>query len=337
MRFVRSAALCAASFSLLVAPLVLAKDKETAQLKVSGQEAAKGVSQIAIGAFNVGFIFKSVDSTKAMGGILGAAQGTTRAESTLVGITPAMMQTITDAAYADFTAKLQASGYTIQAPSALFGAPLPRAHPQSSPLDVNIALEKKSTGKVTLVKPTALGALYLIPGDFTGSGMSSIGLNMASAQTNYALSQYAKQAGVGVVDVVYLIDFSQQQQNGGFSVKVNSGVSIASNYSRATLIAPSGKATTIKINDAIPVAGDFATMRDTTSGFTKTTQTATRVLGGLGRLGGAFGMGGGGLFKTGGSTKKIEFDAKPENYRIGANQATTLANERIVAQLNALR
>ena len=337
MRFVRSAALCAAAFSFFVVPLVLAKD--TAPLKVSGQEAAKGVTQVAIGAFNVGFIFKSVDSTKAMTGIVGAMQGTTRAESTLVGITPAIMQTITDAAYADFTAKLKASGYTIQAPSALFATPLPRAHPEISPLDVNIALEKKSTGKVTLVKPTALGALYLIPGDFTGSGMSSIGLNMASAQTNYALGQYAKQAGVGVIDVVYLIDFSQQQQNGGFSVKVNSGVSIASNYSRATLIAPSGKATTIKINDAIPVAGDFATMRDTTSGLTKTTQTATRVLGGLGRLGGALGGGGGmgGLFKTGGSTKKIEFDAKPENYRIGAVQAATLANERIVAQLNALR
>ena len=338
MRYLRSAALCAAAFSLSAAPLVLAKDKVMAPLKVSGQEAAKGVTQVAIGAFNVGFIFKSVDSTKAMDGLVGAMQGTTRAESTLVGITPAMMQTITDAAYADFTAKLKASGYSVQAPAALFGTPLPRAHPEVSPLDVNIALEKKSTGKVTFVKPTALGSMYLIPGDFTGSGMSSIGLNMASAQTAYALNQYAKQAGVGVIDVVYLIDFSQQDQKGGFSVKVNSGVSIASNYSRATLIAPSGKATTIKINDAIPVAGDFATMRDTTGGFAKTTQTATRVLGGLSRLGGLAGMGGmGGLFKTGGATKKIEFDAKPENYRIGATQAATLANERIVAQLNALR
>ncbi len=307
-------------------------------LKVSGQDAAKGVTQVAIGAFNVGFIFQSVDSTKAMDGLVGLAQGTTRAESTLVGITPALMQTITDAAYADFTAKLRASGYTVQDPAALFGAPLPRAHPEVSPLDVNIALEKKSTGKVTLVKPSALGALYLIPGDFTGSGMSSMGLNMSSGQTAYALSNYAKQSGVGVIDVVYIIDFSQQQQNGGFSVKVNSGVSIASNYSRATLIAPSGKTTTIKITDSIPVAGDFATMRDTTSSFTKTTQTATRVLGGLSRLGGLAGMGGmGGMFKTGGATKKIEFDAKPENYRVGATQAATLANERVVAQLTALR
>ena len=48
-------------------------------------------------------------------------------------------------------------------------------------------------------------------------------------------------------------------------------------------------------------------------------------------------MGGGGLFKTGGSTKQIEFDAKPENYRVGATQAAAVANERIVAQLGALR
>ncbi len=307
-------------------------------LKVSGQDAAKGVTTVAIGAFNVGFIFKSIDSTKAMDGALGAFQGTTRAESTLVGITPEMMQTITDAAYADFLGKLSASGYTVQAPEALFATPLPRAHPEAPPLDVNIALEKKSTGKVTLVKPTALGAMYLIPGDFTGSGMSSMGLNMNSGQTAYALSQYAKQAGVGIIDVVYIIDFSEQQQNGGFSVKVHSGVSIASNYSRATLIAPTGKSTTIKINQPIAVAGDFATMRDTTSGFTKTTQTATRVLGGLSKLGGLAGMGGmGGMFKTGGSTKKIEFDAKPENYRAGAVEASAQANARVVAQLAALR
>ena len=311
---------------------------DVAALKVSGQEAARGVTQVAIGAFNVGFIFKSVDQTKAMDGIIGLTQGTTRAESTLVGITPDMMQTITDAAYVDFVAKLGAAGYTIQPTAALFGTPLPHAKAEASPLDVNIALEKKATGKVTFVKPSAIPALYLIPGDFTASGMSSMGLNMNSGQTAYALNQYAKTANVGVIDVVYLIDFSDAKQNGGFSVKVNSGVSIASNYSRATLIAPTGKQATIKITDSIAVAGDFATMRDTTSGFTKTTQTATKVLGGLSKLGALRGMGGmGGMFKTGGATKKIEFDAKPENYRAGATEAATLANARIVAQLAALR
>ena len=45
----------------------------------------------------------------------------------------------------------------------------------------------------------------------------------------------------------------------------------------------------------------------------------------------------GGMFKTGGATKQIEFDAKPENYRAGATEAATLANARIVAQLAALR
>ena len=325
--------------TLLAAPMALRA--QTAPLKVSGQDAARGITQVAIGAFNVGFIFKSVDQTKAMDGIIGLTQGTTRAESTLVGITPAMMQTITDAAYADFVAKLGAAGYTLQPTAAMFATPLPHAHAENSPLDVNIALEKKATGKVTFVKPSAIPALYLIPGDFTASGMSSMGLNMNSGQTAYALNQYARTAGVGVIDVVYLVDFSQAQQNGGFSVKVNSGVSIASNYSRATLIAPTGKQAVIKINESIPVAGDFATMRDTTSGLTKTTQTATKVLGGLSKLGALRGMGGmggmGGMFKTGGATKQIEFDAKPENYRAGATEAATLANARIVAQLAALR
>ena len=54
MRFVRPAVLCAATFSLVVAPLVLAKEAEP--LKVQNKGALKGASQIAIAAFNVGFI-----------------------------------------------------------------------------------------------------------------------------------------------------------------------------------------------------------------------------------------------------------------------------------------
>ena len=77
--------------------VVYAGDKEP--VKISGPANAKGVTTVAIGAFNVGFIFESVDQTKASGGLMGAFGGTTKAKSELVGVTPEMMQAITDAAH----------------------------------------------------------------------------------------------------------------------------------------------------------------------------------------------------------------------------------------------
>ena len=65
-----------------------------------------------------------------------------------------------------------------------------------------------------------------------------------------ALTNSAKDAGVGVIDVVYLIDFSDQKRPGFFSfggLQVNSGLSVAADYSRMTLIAPSGKQTVVTV------------------------------------------------------------------------------------------
>ena len=136
------------------------------------------------------------------------------------------IKAFTDAAYADFVSRLQASGYTVQTPADLFGhAALGKSKSQDVPLDINIALEKGSKGKATYFKPTALPSLLMVPGDFLGSGMSSMGINMSAGQASMALTNYAREAGVGVVDVVYLIDFSQQKRPGAFSfggLQVNS-------------------------------------------------------------------------------------------------------------------
>ena len=218
MKLLRYAALCAAALTLTVPSLALAKD--AAPVKVQGsKDAAKGASQVAVGAFNVGFIFESIDQTASSGGLIGAFGGTIKAKSSLVGVTPDMMQAITDRAYADFTAQLAAKGYTVVEPSALFGHPtMAKTKSQKVPLDINLALEKGSKGKAIYYKPAALPVLVMLPGDFVGSGMSSMGINMAAGQSAYALSTYAKAAGVSVIDVVYLIDFSNQKRPGAFSL-----------------------------------------------------------------------------------------------------------------------
>jgi len=313
-------------------PVVYAGDKEP--VKISGPANAKGVATVAIGAFNVGFIFESVDQTKASGGLMGAFGGTTKAKSELVGVTPEMMQKIADAAYADFVSQLGASGYTVIPAGDLFGhAALAKTKSLETPLDINIALEKGSKGKATYFKPSELASQFMLPGDFTGSGMSSIGINMSAGQASMALTNYAKQSGVGVIDVVYLIDFSDQKRPGFFSfggLQVNSGLSVAADYSRMTLIAPSGKQTVVTVKAPVGVEGDFIEKNDASSGTDKALQSTANVAGGLAAVAGLGGL-------RFGKTRKFAFTAKPGAYEEGAAKAASLASEMMVARLGAMR
>lgn len=307
---------------------------DSSPVKVSGKEALAGATGIAVAAFNVGFIFESTDQTQATGGMIGAFGGTTKAKSTLVGVTPEMMQKIADAAYADFLTKLAASGLTVKDTASVFAAPeMAKPHGQVSPLDISIALEKKSKGKATYVKPTALPTLIMVAGDFQGSGMSSMGLAMDSGQASYALSQYARAAGVPVVDVTYLIDFSQQKRPGAFSlggISVNANLSVVPGYSRMTVFGPNSKTITVTLNQGVSVDGDFIDKHDASSGTAKTTQAAANVAGGV-----MAAMGYGGLMF--GKTRKFEFDAKPGNYEEGAVKAAGLANDVLMGQITALK
>lgn len=322
-----------AVLALLAQPVAIAaKDQEP--VKIAGPANAKGVTTVTIGAFNVGFIFESTDQTKTTGGLMGAFGGTTKAKSELVGVTPEMMQAVTDAAYADFVSQLGAGGYTVQPAADLFGhATLAKTKSQEVPLDINIALEKGSKGKATYYKPSALPSLLMIPGDFLGSGMSSIGMNMSAGQASAALSSYAKAAGVGVIDVVYLIDFSQQKRPGAFSfggIQVNSGLSVTADYSRITLIAPSGKQSVITVKAPVAVEGEFIDKADASSGADKAMQSAGNVAGGLAAVAG---LGGLGL----GKTRKFAFTAKPGAYEEGAAKAASLASTMLIGRLGALR
>ncbi len=327
------AAMLGATLLALVTPSITAARDET-PIKIANGDAVKGVQTVAIGAFTVGFIFESVDQTAATGGMIGAFGGATKAKSELVGVTPEMMQTVVDGAYADFVAQLGAAGYAVAPAATMFAdGALAKAKPATAPLDISIALEKGSKGKAVYLKPSALPQLLLMPGDFTGSGFSSMGLNMNAAMNAAVLTNYARTAQTGVIDVVYLIDFSNQKRPGAFSfggLDVNAGLSVASGYSRASLIAPSGKQSVLTFRQPVVVEGDFITKEDKTSGASKTAQTVANVGGGV-----AAAMGFGGL--RFGKTRKFAFTAKPGNYETGATKAATLANSQLIAQLTALR
>ncbi len=157
---------------------------------------------------------------------------------------------------------------------------------------------------------------------------------MSAGQANMALSNYAKQTGVGVIDVVYLIDFSDQKRPGFFSfgggVNVNSGLSVSADYSRMTLIAPSGKQAVITVKAPIGVEGEFIDKSDASTGTEKAVQSAANVAGGLAA---AANIG----LPMFGKTRKFQFTAKPGNYEEGAAKAASLASELLLGRLGALR
>ncbi|MEO7787718.1 MAG: hypothetical protein ABIR77_07855 [Sphingomicrobium sp.] len=314
---------------------------DDAMVKLRGAEAAKGVQTVTVGAFNVGFIFQSMDSGRREGGMIGAFSGTTDAKSLLVGVTPAMMQSITDAAYADLKAQLAARGFRVVDATALFASPdFGRVKQMATPYEAGVRLDKKSTGKASYYKPSALPGQFMLPNDIVSSGMSGMGLAMAAGTNQYGVSQFAKSSGQGVIDVTYLIDFSQLKRPGAFtfqSMQVNSGIAVIDDYSKLSMVAPTGKVATLTLNQPVAVEGDFATKQDATkdAGLQQGVNIARGVSGVLGHFGGFGGLGmlGGGKM---GMTRTFTFTAKPQ-YQLGATKAATLANTRLVDQLAALR
>ena len=323
-----------AALSVLMAqPMTTATASDVQPLKISSPQAVKGTQTVVIGAFNVGFIFQSIDQTAATGGMIGAFGGTTRAKSELQGVTPEMMQAITDAAYADFKAQLETKGFTVAAPATLFGSSaFARVKPAASPYEAGVLLDKKSKGKANYYKPSAIPGLVMMPGDVTPSGLSGMGMAMASGMTAYGMSEFAKTNQQGVVSVVYLIDFSNAKRAGAFSfgggITITSGMSVVDDYSRMSVVGPTGKTATITLKQPVAVEGDFAQMNDATkdAGF----QKAANILGGLAAAGGMGGM-------RFGKSKTFVFTARPGVYEQGAIKAASLANTRLADQLAALK
>jgi hypothetical protein len=329
--------LASLGLSLVFNPVLVtnvAIGKDVPAVKVSGKDAVKGASSVAIGAFNVGFIFESTDQIKKTGGILAAVGGVTKAKSSLVGVTPEMMQQIADAAYADLVQQLIANGFVVAEPAAVFASDALATKGKAEPAEATILLEKKSKGKATYMYPTVIPRQILIAGDVpTSGGLGQIGNNMTYAQNGVALGAYARSSGMPVITATYLIDFSDQQRPGAFDfggLKVNANLSVTSGYSKMTVLGANGKQTVLTLGQSVSVDGEFIDIADASSGGEKGTQAAANVAGGLAA---AAGLGGLGF----GKTRKYEFNAKPGTYEEGATKAASLANQLLVTQLTDLR
>jgi hypothetical protein len=295
-------------------------------LKVVSEKSFKDTQKVIIAGFTLGFMIERKDRSRAGGGLMGGFGGNSSAKSILAGVSDAEFQEISDAAYQDFVRQMGEAGFEVVDRSALAAYP-PYAKLKSHPAgtEISFAIEKDDKAKARFFPASATAPWRMISGDIA-VGMST---SMAVGQGGVAVSQYANETGIPVVNIVYVVDFADADEYGGafaFSsaVKVNSSIALLPLYSKLTLVAPKYKTASIELKEPVAIGGDFAEKADTTGGGAKAVETVSNVIGFLGGVGTNV-------------SRKYTFTVKPGAYPPMAAQAIGAANARIVARLSGLK
>ncbi len=195
-------------------------------LKVDAEKAFKGVNEVIIGSFKIGFIESKTDKAKAGGGFMsGGIGGKSSAEMSLTGINDAIRQDITEAAYKDFVKDLKAKGYKVADSQELFNdKDFADTKTYAAPyVDDQDGL--LTSGAVTkFFQPKALGKMRF----FAGENANVMG-GFAFGNPSTAATVFAEKSGKKVIHVIYTVDFSNAEDNSGFTtsaINVGQGISI---------------------------------------------------------------------------------------------------------------
>jgi hypothetical protein len=310
------------SFVLVATPIIAgAKDKDP--VKVMSAKTFAGVRQVVIGNFHVAFVHEKTD--KAFAGRVASFGGSSIAKSKLAGLTTAEFQAVTDAAYADFTTKLQAAGYSVtdRATYAAFPDVASQRYVPSG-AEGTVQADKNEKAKALFFAPTAFGATGIAAGSITGGtfgGFGQMGPAMARGKFTYATK-------IPVIDVRYVIDYAEAKFRGGAfsfgtSVKLTAQLAVVETLSNVTVTAERGLGT-MTLQQAVAVDGNFGELRDTTTGGQKAEQALGNVIGMLGGIGTQ-------------SRKYFTFTAIPDAYRGGAIDAAARTNETMVTRMASMR
>lgn len=310
-----------ASACLALSPAALAKSD--APVKIASPKAFKALQTILIGNFHLAFINEKTD--RAFAGRGNKYGGSSEAKTNLAGVSDAEFQAITDAAYADFTAKLEAAGYQIADRANYVAAPaMAKLQHVASGARGTVVLGKNSKAKAYYFAPTAFGPAPIITNDIGGGTFSGFGqMASASARGTYVFAN--KQP---VLDVKYVVDYAGSKHYGGAfaissSIKIKAQLAIVDAISQATLTSTSGYGSMI-FQQPIAVEGDFGDLADSTTTGQKIDQALGNIVGLLGGIGTS-------------SRKHFTFTAVPELYRDGSINAAGRANTLVVSQMQGLR
>lgn len=292
-------------------------------IKTEGDKAFSGVKKLGIASFKVAFITSKKEKENAGRGI----GGHSTAEMTLKGITPELMQTITDKAYQDLLTQLQISGYEVADRAQLTtSSEFSGANTEASPYTEEASFFG-SDNTVTFVAPKTIGKLYFFTGDNGPSG----GFGFDNPTT--AASTFADKHKLPVISVVYTLDFSAKNGSGGSfastsALEVGQALSVTPGSGIALFGGMGGTFSTtngsVRLGQAITYPDPYGEIVMTTTDTEKVLETANNVAGLL-------------LGAGSNQTRDFEVTADPSKYATGADSILKKANADLLQSMQKLR
>lgn len=300
-------------------------------VKVTTGDAFKGAQKVVIGGFTVGFATYKTDSAKAGGGLFGSGfGGKSTATSTLTGIDAAAMQKITDAAYKGFIADLKVQGYEVVDRNELLNyKDFKSSKSYDSPYEESSGGIFGASSKTLYVAPTGFGGIRSFMGDLTGfTG------GFGFANPFHGAAAYAKETGVKVLSVVYVLDFANSESYGNWatttsSVTVGQGMTILPEYTKLSVFG-GDMGTFSSANGSValgqPVMSErlFAEAKETSSDAYKAAEAAVNVVGLLGGVGSN-------------KSREFEFIARSADYEAASLEAIQKTNNLLIGKAASLR
>jgi hypothetical protein len=291
-------------------------------VKIEKPQAWKGINQVVIGQFSVAFFTKKVDYDG--GGFLSAGNKG-KAIGHLSGLTNEQFQAITDAVYTDFLAQLAANGITVADDTAF----------EASKYYVGKVRDEAQANKVDVIlkKQDHADALAFWPSQLGRNSNALLNLRMMDrnmVNTYTAEYDYAKTSGVPVLNVVYYIDFAKPAKSAGGglfqSIQATAGLAVSPFGTQLALMGTDGKLTRMLLKAPLEEGGNFATIRETTSGVEKVAKVAGIL--GAGIFGGS----------SGAMTARFDYNVTdPAVFAEKARTASTRTNDLFIRQMAGLR
>ena len=293
---------------------------QTDAVTVSTPGAFKGLNRVAIGSFIVGFSTYDTSSVRSRGG--GSA-----ARNTLVGVDGALMQRVTDEAYAGLVRTLTAQGYTVVDRAGLAADPRyasTKTYP--NPYEDSSGGLFGDRSRVSYVSPTGFGGVRVFAGDIQGT-IGGFGPDNPAA----APMAYAAASGTQVLHAVYVLGFVNA--TGGMRltsmVEVGQGITARPVVTKLGVVGGAGGtfsngSGTVSLGQPVTSEREFAFVQQTTTGGAKAAEAAVNVLTALAGVGGSV-------------ARDFDFTVRPGDYVAAAGETLNQVTTALVSKAAALR
>jgi hypothetical protein len=263
--------------------------QENDKVSVTTAEAFNGKKDVVIGSFKVGFIeYKRASETAGGGMFSDNAAATTTAKANLLGVPESTMQAITDAAYKDFVAQLEAKGYNVLDRSKLTAMDAyKKATSAASPTqydDITLALKSD----VLYFAPTGQELFFMVGEKSSAFGGLSSGIGFSNP--GMAFQVVADTDKLAIVTANYVVNFVNTEGYGGShrsvsSVSLDPGLSIVPGSSVSIIGGYDGTFSknigSITLGQPIYTMAEFAKIEETTTTAESAAGTFSMVVGGL--------------------------------------------------------